>query len=525
MNISSKGTDLLPIILDKPLVHVYAIANPSNNKNFGLYFPRNDLKSIDNNFLSMKFQAPSRLARETFLIALGVSRYSGLIADLDTGTLLFPHVPEISTAMELENDSSPLSRESVNEEPISKSNNETGKKEDNKTKGEEVEEEVIAKTKYEESEDLEEQPEQICAALEIKSPFCSKMLAIESELEEDMDLLKHKLECKNKVVTDLQEELKTTKESSRSKTIKFEDCSRSLRLADKRIDSLEEEIIRLKGDLVAQNTSHEERMKSLKDAAVEQEKMFKSFANEKAVMTAAIEARDAKLTNMLELQEEVVDLKEKVDEGNVASQELRDMNEKCEKLTKKVSILKSENLESRKSHETLQESVEKLEKQLNEETMKSLEYKSRFEKSNSIVQRLKGEKNMFRQKADSLAKEMSRICRNGKGIHEIEKLIHDHEVLMKEVSLLKAQKKEAFEDLEQSRSAYESILEAHALASIDGEAVRAIQRRMDLERVVADLTEYVNAKEMQLETTREINRALTEEMHMMVQHNLSNNDV
>ena len=96
---------------------------------------------------------------------------------------------------------------------------------------------------------------------------------------------------------------------------------------------------------------------------------------------------------------------------------------------------------------------------------------------------------------------------------------------MTEVSVLKAQKKEALEDLEQSRSAYESILEAHALAGIDGEAVRAIQRRMDLERVVADLTEYVNAKEMQLETTREINRALTEEMHIMAQNNLSNNDV
>ena len=201
------------------------------------------------------------------------------------------------------------------------------------------------------------------------------------------------------------------------------------------------------------------------------------------------------------------------------------MNVKYEKLTKKVSILKNENFEDRKSHKALQETVEKLEKQLNEETMKSSKYKSRFEKSNSIVQRLKGEKNMFKQKADSLAKEMSRICRNGKGINEIEKLIHDHEVLMTEVSVLKAQKKEALEDLEQSRSAYESILEAHALAGIDGEAVRAIQRRVDLERVVADLTEYVNAKEMQLETTREINRALTEEMHIMAQNNLSNNDV
>ena len=74
--------------------------------------------------------------------------------------------------------------------------------------------------------------------------------------------------------------------------------------------------------MVAQNASHEEKMSSLKDAAVEQEKMYKSFANEKAVMTAAIEARDAKLTKMMELQDEVVVLKERVDEGNVASQQL-----------------------------------------------------------------------------------------------------------------------------------------------------------------------------------------------------------
>ena len=173
----------------------------------------------------------------------------------------------------------------------------------------------------------------------------------------------------------------------------------------------------------------------------------------------------------------------------------------------------------------MQDTIEKQEVKLNEESMKASEYKSRFEKANSIVQRLRGEKNMFRQKADSLAREMSRICRNGKGINEIEKVIHDHEVLQGEVSLLKAQKKEALEDMEQSRSALHSALQAQELAGIDGEAVRAIQRRMDLERVVAELTEYVNAKEMQLETTREINRALTEEMHVMAQKNLSSCDV
>ena len=231
--------DLLPTILEKPLVHVYALSNPSKNKDFALYLKDpNSLTSTDPNFLSIKFQAPSRIARETFLIVLGVSRYSGLISGLDTKTLLFPHVPESNTAIELIHDSNTLL--GVNSGDEDKHNampsNEGGEEEQIATNIEEVDGELKCMSKCTAVKNLEKQPVESRTTLEVKSPFCSKMLAIESELEEDMDLLRHKLECKNKVVTDLREELNTSKETNRKGKTEFEECSRSLRLADKRIE-------------------------------------------------------------------------------------------------------------------------------------------------------------------------------------------------------------------------------------------------------------------------------------------------
>ena len=86
--------------------------------------------------------------------------------------------------------------------------------------------------------------------------------------------------------------------------------------------SLEEEVKRLKGDALAQKASYEENVKLLKQTTIDSDKKIKSFANEKAVLTAAVEARDAKLSKMAALQDEVETLKEQVEEGKVASEQL-----------------------------------------------------------------------------------------------------------------------------------------------------------------------------------------------------------
>ena len=91
---------------------------------------------------------------------------------------------------------------------------------------------------------------------------------------------------------------------------------------------------------------------------------------------------------------------------------------------------------------------------------------------------------------------MSRICRNGRGINEIEKIIHDEETRKMEVQVLTQQKRKAMEEVEVYRAAFESSLRVHGKANIPEEAIRALDQKTELERVLSDLTEYLNAKEM-----------------------------
>lgn len=173
--------------------------------------------------------------------------------------------------------------------------------------------------------------------------------------------------------------------------------------------------------------------------------------------------------------------------------------------------------------------VEKASKQtadmLVDEKKTSTVYKKEAEINRQKYLRIKAEKKSFKQKADSLAKEMSRICKNNMGINDIEKIIHEHGLMMIEVELLRSQKRKALEELKECNIAYDNSVQAQKRAGTDGEVMRALEQRAELERVIAELTEYLNAKEMQLGTMREVNRSLTNEIHELAKTNLSKNEV
>ena len=171
-------------------------------------------------------------------------------------------------------------------------------------------------------------------------------------------------------------------------------------------------------------------------------------------------------------------------------------------------------------HQAKEEALSNLEKEKSSASAAKKEFKSLV----AQVQNAKGERNRWKQKADSLAKEMSRICRGG-SINDIEKLMNGHQELKKEVSLLRSQKKKAEEELEESLNVHASYVQAQELVNSDASSIRAVQKCSELERLVSHMTEYVNAKESQLDSIQAINRALTEELHLIHQSNLEDNDI
>ena len=159
--------------------------------------------------------------------------------------------------------------------------------------------------------------------------------------------------------------------------------------------------------------------------------------------------------------------------------------------------------------------VESLKKQLAAEKKKSKKYQLDFEQSRMKCNKFKGERNTLKQKSATLAKEISRICRDGRTISDIVEIMDSEKARKMEVEILKQQKRKAEETLEVYRNSFEMSLRAHENANVTKDAILALEQKAELERVVSHLTQYVNAKEMQLETMKAVNQTLTEEIQSL----------
>jgi len=112
-------------------------------------------------------------------------------------------------------------------------------------------------------------------------------------------------------------------------------------------------------------------------------------------------------------------------------------------------------------------------------------------------------------------------------MRDIEKVLADHESLLQETELLRAQKRKALEEAQQYRISYEQNKAVQEMSSgmDDRETRRVLERTKELERLLSEMTDYVSAKEMQLDTMKQVNETLQEEIHNLAQANLRSNEV
>eukprot|EP01083_Nonionella_stella_P298962 1014552_1 len=147
-------------------------------------------------------------------------------------------------------------------------------------------------------------------------------MAIENELEQDMTALHDRLESRNKEVHCLRTEIEQLRnrnrklEEEKSKSAmsiraleeEHKITKKTLLISERRIQSRESDISRLKEDQVKYSEEYKNGIKKYEDAATDFDKHIKSLQNEKAVLSAAVEARDNKLNRMSALKDIVVGL-------------------------------------------------------------------------------------------------------------------------------------------------------------------------------------------------------------------------
>jgi chromosome segregation ATPase len=229
---------------------------------------------------------------------------------------------------------------------------------------------------------------------------------------------------------------------------------------------------------------------------------------------------------MAELQATVDSLSIKVESTHAISGELNELQRRYQEQDASLRRAVASEEEARLEGEEARAMIDILNMKLESERQIYAVIKMDLEDERNKNQKLQSERNSFKQKADSLSKEISRLCKNGRNLEDIRRIVNDEESRITEVEILKAQKKRALDDLTEYRIAYQqSLVTQLRCPGMDGAAMKAMEKISALERVISELTEYVNAKEMQLETMIQVNQALAEEVTSLAKANMHKNDI
>jgi hypothetical protein len=284
-------------------------------------------------------------------------------------------------------------------------------------------------------------------------------------------------------------------------------------------------IEQLKSEYAVEVSSLESCVESQSDKIAELEKAVRTLTNEKALLSAAVEARESKLAKMAALQKSFDEVTVRVKEQDAIRLDLDEAGRRYEDVSAKLeSVSKSESDCKVSLGQSQKESVD-LMARLKAEERKTTACKREIEVQQMKIQKLIAERNSYKQKGDSLSKEIGLVCRNGRTIRDVEKILVDDVPRREEVKLLREQKRKALEDLQHCRTAYEQTRMAQKMAGMDFDSTKVLERNAQLEHLLSELTEYVNAKEMQLETFKQVNDALQTEIRDLAKANMSKNDI
>ena len=175
--------------------------------------------------------------------------------------------------------------------------------------------------------------------------------------------------------------------------------------------------------------------------------------------------------------------------------------------------------QSQSSYDHVKIQMEELQAKFDDVNSRCLTLEADNNSTQEKYQAIKVERNTLKQKNESLAKDMARIRKTGMEISDIERIIQENSDLHAQVELLKAQQPEIVGNLDHDENAQST--DAGENSNDDNDAIsgptaeelrRAWEQKAELERMVKELTEYVNAKQSQLDTMKDINKQLTEEL-------------
>ena len=274
----------------------------------------------------------------------------------------------------------------------------------------------------------------------------------------------------------------------------------------------------------------EDMQNAQREAEIAQERTIKALNNEKAVLRSSIEARDGKIEV---LSSQITELEERASKQSEQLASIESLKNNLEQSQKKCSSAESVIAEMKKAETELHQDLKNAKGIVIDLDDKFRAAKESASKCESDCRKLKMERASLKNKAEGRERELMRISKemsrmnssesksNSDALEMNNKLKTDLEELRRENSDMQEQ----LQKLMRENSVLNEQLEATCLAhqqsvsyqlSVDGNAGASSaseQRISELESVISSLTEHMNAKEMQIDTLKQINQALIKEIN------------
>ena len=327
------------------------------------------------------------------------------------------------------------------------------------------------------------------------------------QLEAKLAAMHRLLQSKDSAIAKLQQELVTSDESKKKVEDELQGCQDSegqfkvaLEKSQLELNDKATEIEGLKQVQAEAKAAHERTVKSL--------------SNEKSILQAAVEVRDTKIEGLTaqvaELKHQTTIQSEQLASIESLKSNLFQTKDKFTSAEKVISKMKSTEQELQEDLKSAKSIVLDLNDKFRiaKETASTRESESR---------KLKMERISLKHKAEGLSKEMLRMSKNNTEALEIEKLKAIIEALQQEnaslqeqITASKMETRVALEKLEATSLAHQQSV-SYQLSNNEGGASE--QRIDELESVISSMTEYLNAKEMQIDTLKQVNGALAQELN------------
>jgi len=233
------------------------------------------------------------------------------------------------------------------------------------------------------------------------------------------------------------------------------------------------------------------------------QKRVEELDMENRMLQASLNTNEENLKLMDGYKREIINLEKNNQKLDLLQNKLNEKQKQFDLLESLHNQQIKHQTEQQAEYQTLQQKYESLEQELsNSQT----QYETLSKQLTSLQQNCSSlitEKNNYKHKSNSLSKEIHRLCKSRQDYN-----LKLEEEYQSQINSLISRQKEYRIELSQYKNLYEQSLQLQQKPTQNFDIQLLLQQRSEMERIVQDLTEHLNAKEMQLQTLKDINQIL-----------------